>query len=178
MWCVFFSSSSSSSNATCWMLVYAYATLPGKAKWSGPHQQRWEENEFKYHSVTCYTNSIVSHIRVNTTKLRNITCTLVITSVILQSLKCDPFAPTSFSNAIMSPWLSWRGIFLEASIGIPKSGLDHRLFVPLTLGHINNVMESHFSYGYAFMHGRALLKLVNLNNNFLISRGGKLTLNP
>ena len=26
-----------SSYATCWMLVHAYATLPRKAKWSGPH---------------------------------------------------------------------------------------------------------------------------------------------
>jgi hypothetical protein len=40
------------------------------------------------HSVTCYTNSIVSHIHVNTTKLRNITCTLVATCVILRSLEC------------------------------------------------------------------------------------------
>ena len=44
--------SSSSSYATCWMLVRAYATSPRKAKWSGPHQHKWEENEFK---------SIVSH---------------------------------------------------------------------------------------------------------------------
>ena len=74
--------------ATCWMLVQAYATSPGKAKWSGSHQRRWEENEFKFHSVTCYTNSIVSLIHVNTTKLRNITCTFVATDVILRSLEC------------------------------------------------------------------------------------------
>ena len=43
-----------------------------------------------FHTVTCYTNSIVSHIHVNTTKLRNITCTLVVTGVILQSLECRP----------------------------------------------------------------------------------------
>ena len=36
-----------------------------------------------FHSVTCYTNSIVSRIHVNTTKLRNIMCTLVATGVIL-----------------------------------------------------------------------------------------------
>jgi hypothetical protein len=36
-----------------------------------------------FHSVTCYTNSIVSHIHVNTTTLRNVTCTLVATYVIL-----------------------------------------------------------------------------------------------
>jgi len=35
-----------------------------------------------FHDVTCYTNSIVSCIHVNTAKLRNITCTLVAT-------KCD-----------------------------------------------------------------------------------------
>ena len=40
-----------------------------------------------FHSVTCYTNSIVSHLRVNTTKLCNITCTLVATGVILRSLE-------------------------------------------------------------------------------------------
>ena len=59
-----------------------------KAKWSGPHQWRWRENEFKFHSVTCYTKSIVSRIHVNTTKLRNITCTLVATCVILPTLEC------------------------------------------------------------------------------------------
>ena len=33
------------------------------------------------HSVTCYTNSIVSHIHANTTKLRSITCTVVAAGV-------------------------------------------------------------------------------------------------
>ena len=80
--------SSSSSDAICWMLVHAYATSPGKAKWSGPHRRRWEENEFKLHSVTCYTNSIVLCIHVDTTKLHNVTCTLVATGVIIQSLEC------------------------------------------------------------------------------------------
>ena len=41
-----------------------------------------------FHSVTCYTNSIVSHIYGNTTKLCNIMCTLVATCVILWSLEC------------------------------------------------------------------------------------------
>jgi hypothetical protein len=41
-----------------------------------------------FHNVTCYTNSIVSCIHVNTTKLCNIKCTLVATCVILQSLGC------------------------------------------------------------------------------------------
>ena len=37
-------------NTTCWMLVHASTTSPGKAKWSGPHQRRWWENEFKLSS--------------------------------------------------------------------------------------------------------------------------------
>jgi hypothetical protein len=41
-----------------------------------------------FHNVTCYTNSIVSRIHVNTTKLCKIMCTLVATRVILWSLKC------------------------------------------------------------------------------------------
>jgi hypothetical protein len=41
------------------------------------------------HTVTCYTSSIVSHIHVNTTKLHNITCTLVAKSVILRTLECS-----------------------------------------------------------------------------------------
>ena len=42
-----------------------------------------------FHNVTCYTHSIVSHTHVNTTKLRNIMCTLVATCLILQSLECS-----------------------------------------------------------------------------------------
>ena len=41
-----------------------------------------------FHNVTCYTNSIVSCIHVNTAKLPNITCTLVAIGVILRSLEC------------------------------------------------------------------------------------------
>jgi hypothetical protein len=41
-------------------------------------------------NATCYTNSLVSWIHVNTTKLSNIMCTLVATCVILQSLECNP----------------------------------------------------------------------------------------
>jgi hypothetical protein len=44
---VFFSTS---SYATCWMLVHAYVTSPGKAKWSGPH-----------HIIKISCLSIVSH---------------------------------------------------------------------------------------------------------------------
>ena len=42
-----------------------------------------------FHNIKCYTNSIVSRIHVNTTKLRNIMCTLVATGVILRSLECS-----------------------------------------------------------------------------------------
>ena len=65
-----------------------YATSPGKAKWSGPHRIIKMLHFVLFHSVTFYTKSIVSHIHVNTTKIRNITCTLVATSVILRSLEC------------------------------------------------------------------------------------------
>ena len=41
-----------------------------------------------FHNVTCYTNSLLSHIHVNTIKVRNITCTLVATCLILRSLEC------------------------------------------------------------------------------------------
>ena len=41
-----------------------------------------------FHNVTCYTNSMVSRIHINTTKLCNITCTLVATCMILWNLKC------------------------------------------------------------------------------------------
>jgi hypothetical protein len=41
-----------------------------------------------FHSVPCYTNSIASCIHVNTTRLRNITCSLIAMGVILRSLEC------------------------------------------------------------------------------------------
>jgi hypothetical protein len=46
----------SSSSATCWMLVHAYAASPGKAKWSGPHHTIKMSHFVLFHSVTCYTN--------------------------------------------------------------------------------------------------------------------------
>lgn len=54
-----------------------------------------------------------------------------------------------------------EGKFLEALDRKHESGLDHRVFVPLTLGHIfdnhaNNVMESPYRYGYGFMQGSSL----------------------
>ena len=105
------SSSFSSYDATCWMLVHACATSPGKAKWSGPHQRRREENKSKFHSVTCYTNSIVPHIHVHTIDLCNITCTLVATYVIQRSLEC-----------IMCRWINVG--FVEMVWSILYSGQD------------------------------------------------------
>ena len=77
-----------SSYANCWVSVHAYTTSPQKTKWRGVHQRRWEENGFKFHSVTYYTYFIISIIHANTTKLCNITCTVVATGVILRSLEC------------------------------------------------------------------------------------------
>ena len=65
----------------------AYAISPRKAKRSEPHHTIKMLHFVLFHSVTCYTNSIVSCIHVNTTKLRNIMCALVATGVTLRSLE-------------------------------------------------------------------------------------------
>ena len=85
---------------------------PGKAKWNGPHKRRREENECKFHSVTCCTNSIVSRIHVNTIKLRNITCTLLAADVILRSLE----------------FLSFRIVYTMSSSNI--DGMKYYLVTP------------------------------------------------
>ena len=90
------SSSSSSSFVACGMLVHACKCHIVKG--SGPRQRRREENGFKFHSVTCYTNSIASRIHVNTTKFCNITCTLVAIGVVLWSLEC-----------MLDRWVLWWG---------------------------------------------------------------------
>ena len=57
-----------------------------------------------FHNVTCYTNSIVSRIDLNTTKPCNITCTLVATRVILRSLECTPSKLyVDFDDGILFP---------------------------------------------------------------------------
>ena len=60
----------------------------GQVECTTPHHTTGMLHFVLFHSVTFYTNSIISGIHVNTTKLCNITCTMVATSVILQSLEC------------------------------------------------------------------------------------------
>jgi hypothetical protein len=56
-----------------------------------------------FHNVTCYTNSLVSRIHVNTTTPRNITSILVATGVILRSLECTD----AFSHPIGGRACKW-----------------------------------------------------------------------
>jgi hypothetical protein len=71
-----------------------------------------------FHSVTCYTNSIVSCIHTNTTKLRNITCTLITTGVILRSLECTTLV---YDNLSLSLSLSLcLSVSLCAAGGLPS----------------------------------------------------------
>ena len=53
-----------------------------------------------FYNVTCYTNAIISHIHLNTTKLCNIMCSVVATCVILRSLECITF--TNFSHLLLA----------------------------------------------------------------------------
>ena len=53
-----------------------------------PHHTIKMSHFVLFHSVTCYSDSIVSCIHVNNTKLHNITCTLVAKGVIPQRLEC------------------------------------------------------------------------------------------
>ena len=41
-----------------------------------------------FHNVTCYTNSLLSHIHVNTVELLDVTCILIAISMIWWSLEC------------------------------------------------------------------------------------------
>ena len=92
------------------MLVHAYATLPRAAKWSGPHHTIKMLHFVLFHSVTCYTNPIVSHIHVNNTKLCNIMCTLVAMGVMLWSLECSVKSggQTSISQDNPRQFHSWN----------------------------------------------------------------------
>ena len=81
-----------------------------------------------FHNVTCYTNSIVSRIHVNTTKLCNITCTLITAGVILQSLECTSI--TKKFEAIFSD----RYHYENKKKSPPRS--HHH---PITLDHLMSI---------------------------------------
>jgi hypothetical protein len=131
------SSSSSSSYATCWMLVHAYVTSPGKAKWSGLHHNIKILCFVLFHSVTCYTNSIVSCIHVNTTNLRNIMCTLVATCVVLWSVECINFPTFRFimcpSHLTLAKPKSWQ--MMWHALKVEVLSLKHRPSHPSITRH-------------------------------------------
>ena len=90
--------SSSFSYATCWMWVRAcvcHITREGQCGVDPTSigDERTKPNRphisfVVFHNITCYTNSIVSHIlHANTTKPHNIACTLVATCMIRRSLE-------------------------------------------------------------------------------------------
>ena len=99
------SSSSTFSYATCWVLVHAYATSHGKVEWNGrPHHTIKTLHFVLFHSVTCYTNSIISCIPVDTMKLCNVTCTSVERGVILRSWEC------SDKGLRWDTWIKWSEV--------------------------------------------------------------------
>jgi hypothetical protein len=99
------SSSLTSSYVTCWVLVHAYATSPGKAEWRSGLQYTIKMLHFVlFYSVTCYIDSIVSHIHVDTTKTCNVTRTLVATCVILWSWEC------SDKGLRWDTWIKWSEV--------------------------------------------------------------------
>ena len=82
----------------CWCTHMSHC--PGRPSEMDHTNVSGEENEIKFHSVTCYTSYKVSSIHVTTTKLHNITCTLLATCLILRSLECITFDHTSQPNKI------------------------------------------------------------------------------
>jgi hypothetical protein len=84
-----------------------------------------------FHSVTCYTNSLVSHIHVSTPNLRNITCTLVATDVILQSLECIGWGRATFAP---------QPHFLNIRVGVLKLELVSTSVAACILGFCKNTL--------------------------------------
>ena len=72
----------------CWCMHMRHC--PGRP--SGLDHNNGGERRMKSNSILSHTttNFIASRIHVNTTKLCNIMCTLVATSVILRTLECIP----------------------------------------------------------------------------------------
>jgi hypothetical protein len=70
----------------CWCMYMPHRLgRPSGVDHTTPHHTIKMLHFVLFHNVTCYTNPLVSCIHVNTTKLRNITCTLAATGVILWS---------------------------------------------------------------------------------------------
>ena len=61
---------------------------------TGLHASHWYHCHYcnvdfvSFHNITCYTNSLLSCIHVNTANLLNITYTLIVTGVTLRMLEC------------------------------------------------------------------------------------------
>ena len=72
--------------------------------------------ERRMNSNFIVSHSIVSRMHVNTTKLRNITCTLIVTNVILWSLKCI----WNYSNFIVCVFYSLKSVLVHQEIRLGK----------------------------------------------------------
>ena len=72
----------------CWCMHIPFAQ-EGRVEWTTLTERRGEERRMNSKSIVSHATLILkgSCIHVNTTKIRNITCTLVATCVILRSLE-------------------------------------------------------------------------------------------
>jgi hypothetical protein len=65
----------------CWSVHMPHCLgKPSGVEHTTPHHTITMLHFVSFHGVTCYTTSLVARIRVNTTQLHNITCTLVATT--------------------------------------------------------------------------------------------------
>ena len=100
-----------------------------------------------FHNVTCYTNSIVSCIHVNTTKPHNIMCIMIAIGVILCNLECTcmgsiPFGKIAIPSIIFVQIWYWVFGWPRVHDIIPKSHV--RLACSKgTLSCVNEVIENH-----------------------------------